>query len=494
MKKIILIALTVVSLLSLSSCRDWLDINYSPNSPSPDMVDNDMIFPAAEMALSARYGDQLRFLGGYLSEHYAQSLGTRNYLGYSRFTISSSAINANYSVLNQCIANATTVRDAAAENGEWGSYLAATVIRVFAFQVMVDCFGETPYTEAQQGEENLHPKFDDGATVYAGLVAELDDALSKASADNAVVNNFLFPNEPAGNWIKFANALKLKLLMRERGKVNVDAQLQSLVSQGNFPTADVSWSGIWADESGKANPFYQEEFATYFGSTQINVGLNVALYRTMTASGDNRLQAFFSPNGSGEYWGSISGYNMSTSKNFKAAAFCRPKMAYDSPVYLITLSEIDFFLSEYYRKVANDAAKAKQYYEQGIKDSFASAGAVGYENVLAAWPYDGTDKSLGVQKWVALSGTNNFEAWCELRRLGYPEMGSLTTAQIYSFSGDEMDAAALTAGELYTPYQVDSEIGAKTVLQRFPYAQGALDYNKNCPAIKKNTVPVFWAE
>ncbi|MBO6160257.1 MAG: SusD/RagB family nutrient-binding outer membrane lipoprotein, partial [Bacteroidales bacterium] len=234
--------------------------------------------------------------------------------------------------------------------------------------------------------------------------------------------------------------------------------------------------------------------ATYFGSTQINVGLNVALYRTMTASGDNRLQAFFSPNGSGEYWGSISGYNMSTSKNFKAAAFCRPKMAYDSPVYLITLSEIDFFLSEYYRKVANDAAKAKQYYEQGIKDSFASAGAVGYENVLAAWPYDGTDKSLGVQKWVALSGTNNFEAWCELRRLGYPEMGSLTAAQIYSFSGDEMDAAALTAGELYTPYQVDSEIGAKTVLQRFPYAQGALDYNKNCPAIKKNTVPVFWAE
>ena len=494
MKKIILISVTLVSLLTLSSCKDWLDINYSPNSPSPDMVNNDLIFPAAEMALSARYGDQLRFLGGYLSEHYTQSFGTSNYLGYSRFTVSSTAINANYSVLNQSIANATTVRDAAAEAGEWGSYLAATVLRVFAYQVLVDCFGETPYTEAQQGEENLHPKFDDGATVYAGLVAELDDALAKAKDSDAVVNNFLFPNEPAGSWIKFANALKLKILMRERGKASVDDQLTALVGQGNFPTADVAWAGIWADESGKGNPFYQEEFATYFGSTQINVGLNVALYRTMTASGDGRLNTFFSTNDAGEYWGSISGYNMSTSKKFKSAAFCRPNMQYDSPVYLITLAEIDFFLSEYYRKVANNAAKAQEYYEQGIQDSFTSAGAVGAERVIAAWPYDGTDKSLGIQKWVALSGTNNFEAWCELRRLGYPAMGDIAAADIYDFTGDALDAAALPAGELYTPYQVDSEIGAKTILQRFPYAQDAQDYNKNCPAIKKNTVPVFWAE
>lgn len=494
MKKIILISVTLVSLLSLSSCKDWLDINYSPNSPSPDMVNNDLIFPAAEMALSSRYGDQLRFLGGYLSEQYSQFFGTSNYLGYSRFTISSSAINANYSVLNQCIANATIVRDAAAEAGEWGSYLAATTIRVFAFQVMVDCFGETPYTEAQLGEENLHPKFDDGATVYAGLVAELDEAIAKANDSDAVVTNFLFPNEPAGKWIEFANALKLKILMRERGKVSVDDQLTALVNQNKFPTADVAWDGIWADESGKGNPFYQEEFATYFGSTQVNVGLNVALYRTMTASSDGRLNAFFSTNESGEYWGNISGYNMSTSKKYKSAAFCRPKMAYDSPVYLITLAEIDFFLSEYYRKVANNAAKAQEYYEQGIKDSFASAGAVGYERVLAAWPYDGTDKSLGVQKWVALSGTNNFEAWCEMRRLGYPAMGGLKAADIYNFTDDDLDAAVLTPGEIYTPYQVDSEIGADTVLQRFPYAQGAMDYNKNCPDIKKNTVPVFWAE
>ena len=494
MKKFIIIAATAVSMFSLVSCKEWLDINYSPNSPSPDMVDNNMIFPAAEMALSSNYGDFMRFLGGYLSEHYTQFFGTGNYMGYSQFTVSSSAVNRTHTILNQSIANATVVRDNAEAAGEWGSYLAATVIRVYAFQALADAFGEIPYTEAHLGGENLHPKFDDGATVYAGLVAELDAALAKVKGDETVVTNFLFANQPSSAWIKFANGLKLKLLMRERGVASVDDKLNALVSEGNFPTNDVAWAGIWSDESGKANPFYQEEFATYFGSTQINVGLNVALYRTMTASNDGRLEAFFSPNEDGNYWGSISGYNMSTSKKYKSAVFCRPNMKYDSPVYLLTVSEIDFFLSEYYRKVANNAAKAQEYYEAAVNASFASAGATGAERVLEAWPYDGTDKSLGVQKWVALSGTNNFEAWCELRRLGYPEMGELAGEDIYSLAKDTLDETVLTPGELYTPYKVEPKIGAGKIVQRWPYAEGAQNYNKNCPEQKSNTEPVFWAK
>ena len=69
MKKFILTIVVAIATLSLVSCKDWLDINYSPNSPSPDMVNDDLIFPAAEMALSSRYGDYMRFLGSYLPFH-----------------------------------------------------------------------------------------------------------------------------------------------------------------------------------------------------------------------------------------------------------------------------------------------------------------------------------------------------------------------------------------------------------------------------------------
>lgn len=487
MKKYILI---LAAVLSFASCKEFLDINYDPNSASPEMVSNSEILPAAEMALCSTYGNFYRITGGFFTEQYAHFFGTSNYKDYSQFTMSQTRSSTAYSQLMQgCIANATVVRDNAAEAEEWGTYLAAVTLRVFAFQAMVDAYGEIPYTQAMNPDEYPNPEYDEGQVVYDGLVDELEDAISKAKSDDEVATNFLYAGQDASNWIKFANALELKILMRE-GKTSEAA---AVIARNNFPTADVAWSGFWSDASGKANPFYQEEFALYFGSTQINCGLNVALYKTMSDCGDARLQAFFSPNASGGYWGSISGDNMSTSGNYKSGVFCRPNIKYDSPVYLITLSEIDFFLSEYYQKTS-DANKAKQYYEEAIEESFASAKVSGAAAVISAWPYDGTMKSIGVQKWVALSGTNNYEAWCELRRLGYPAFSGLSASDIYIAKDDNLDPSVLPAGTLYTPLLRDPEVGDNATIQSWPYALGSTNANLNAPDVKKLNAKVFWAK
>ena len=220
MKKIFTIIATV-AVLFLTSCKDYLDINHSPNAPDESQATMDMALPAAEMALADRYGDVLRILGGYFSEQYAHFFGTSNYVTYSQFKVATTSTNGAYSDLNRAaIGNATFVRNKAVEQEIWGSYLAATVIRVFSYQVLVDAYGETPYTEAQLGLENLNPKFDDGKDIYAGLIAELDEALAKVTSESMpVATNMLYPGEGAGPWIRFANALKLKLLMRERAVV-----------------------------------------------------------------------------------------------------------------------------------------------------------------------------------------------------------------------------------------------------------------------------------
>ena len=69
MKKIFTLITVAFLGLSLTACKDYLDINYDPNAPSADVVNNDMILPAAEMALSAKYGDIMRIYGAYLAEH-----------------------------------------------------------------------------------------------------------------------------------------------------------------------------------------------------------------------------------------------------------------------------------------------------------------------------------------------------------------------------------------------------------------------------------------
>ena len=495
MKKIFITLLIVVAALSMASCQKWLDINYDPNSATPAMVTNDNIFPAAEMALCASYGDFYRITGGYFAQQYAQSFGTSNYVDFSQFTMSQTRSSTAYSQIMQgCISNATVIRDNAEAANEWGTYLAATVLRAYAFQALVDAYGEVPYTQSMNAEQYPNPEYDEGATVYEGILGELDAALAKVAETDAVATNFLYTGQSASPWIKFANALKLKILMRESGKVNVDSQISALINQGNFPTEDVAWQGFWSNASGKANPFYQEEFATYFGSTQINVALNVALFRAMSAYNDARLAAFFDTNSSGQYWGSISGDNLATSLNYKKS-FCRPKMAYNTPVVLIAVSEINFWLAEYYAKNSN-AAQAKKYYEDAIKASFEAAGVDGADAAITAWPYDNANyaKCIGVQKWLALSGFNTYEAWCEMRRLGYPAFGNLTADDIYDRAGDNLNPAVLTPGELYTPYKYDTEVGQRTTIQRWPYALISTQSNIKAPEVKLPNVKVFWAK
>ena len=433
MKKIIT-AFALVLSLSFTSCKSYFDINVDPNAPSEEALTTSLMLPAVEMSLAASYGDYLRITGGYFAQQYAQYFGTSNYLDYSKFTMSSTRSDGTYTQLYQkCILNSYSVSEKAIAENDFGTNLAATVLRVYAYQALVDCYGEVPYSEAIDAS-NLTPKYDEGKDVYAGILNELDEALALATPSMSVAKNFLFPNQSASCWIEFANALKLRILMRESKKVDVKSQLQALIAEDNFPVADVAFEGCWAEAAGKESPFWAEEFSTLGGSTQKNVVANIALVGTMQQPGytDGRLAAFFNPNKSGNFTGAVSGTNFSKSKSFKADYWCQPVASYDMPVYLMTLSEIEFFKAEYEARYGT-AAKAKAAYEEAIKASFESAGADGADACIAKFPFDdgNYEKCIGLQKWLALSGTDPFEAYCELRRLGYPEMSNVKGDDFY---------------------------------------------------------------
>lgn len=493
MKKIFTFIVIAAMALNFSSCDDFLDINRNPNSPAQENMTTDMIFPAAELSVASVYGNYLRIVGGFFSQHYAHDFGTSNYLGYSRFDMYGNQSSGMYTNLYvKGLSNLKTVMALAEEESDYGTILAATVIRAFAYQLLVDAYGEVPYTEALD-PSNTAPAYDDGSAVYDGIIAEIDAALANVTASSPVCQNFLFPGATADSWIKFANALKLKMYMRESSVKNVQSQLSSLIAQNNFPDGDVAYDCFAANETGKANPFYQEEFATYFGSNQVNIALNLSLLKVM--NDDPRLPAYFSANGEGKYFGGVSGTNFGTSSSYKAAAFNRPNAKYDDPIVMISKAEVEFFLAEYEARYGSDD-KAAAHYEAAVNASFKSAGVEGADAVLAAYPWNKADykKIIGIQKWVALSNGSNFESWCELRRLGYPQMSSVAGDQIYNETTDAYDASLLEAGTLYTPLHYNTDVGAGKILQRFPYAESSTTRNANVPATKKNNIPVFWAE
>ena len=502
MKKLFALS-TILLALAFTSCDKFMDINEDPNSPSGDAITTDMLFPAAEMNLASSYSDFLRIVGGYYAQHYSQMFGTSNYLDYSQFYMSATRSSSTYTQLNaRTLGNLKTIREKAVASGDYATNLAATTLWAFTYQVLVDCYGELPYSQAFTGTPT--PAYDQGADIYAGVIKELEDALAEP-INSQSCTSFLVPSRNSAEWVQIANAVLLKLYMRESGVADVQGKLDALIAEGNFPTGDVAYTN-WSNEAGHMSPFYAEEFATNWGSTQINVIGNIAIIRTMLQTNsdgdetyhDGRLESFFAPNASGNYTGGVSGTNFSTAEGDQKSStyWNRPVASYDMPAYLITTSEIEFFLAEYYAK-KNKSGDAQAHYEAAIEASFASAGADGAADAIAQFPYTHSNykQCIGLSKWIALAGTNNFEAWCEMRRLGYPTFGSVTGAQLYSENTHVYNPSIYVPGTLYTPIQVNGNLGAGKILQRFPYAESSSTRNSNAPKQTESVygTPIFWA-
>lgn len=105
-------------------------------------------------------------------------------------------------------------------------YLAmAQVLKAYFFSIMVDMWGDVPFSQAFQGNSDeviKTPVYDDDAAVYAACIQLLDDALANLNLPNpasVVKGDIMYSTNSATNktkWTKAATSLKLKLLLQTR--------------------------------------------------------------------------------------------------------------------------------------------------------------------------------------------------------------------------------------------------------------------------------------
>lgn len=149
MKKILLASALLLG-VSFTSCNSYLDINTDPNSPAEENVETSMLMPAIEMNTASSYGNFLRIAGGFHAQQYAALIRNKQlfglfkvqHVGYSLYrNLYIKSIKKHYRILK-------TLLIKSAEQEDWGTYLAGTVLRAFVYEALVDCYGEVPYTEA----------------------------------------------------------------------------------------------------------------------------------------------------------------------------------------------------------------------------------------------------------------------------------------------------------------------------------------------------------
>ncbi len=112
------------------------------------------------------------------------------------------------------------------------------ILKAYTAFILVDYYGDIPFSEASQPSEFPNPNLDDDAAVYAAALELLDEGIAFMNADGLGLENDLFYNNDFGKWIKAANSMKMNAYLNTR-LVDSDARnkFNAIVNSGNFITS-----------------------------------------------------------------------------------------------------------------------------------------------------------------------------------------------------------------------------------------------------------------
>ncbi|MBP0903423.1 SusD/RagB family nutrient-binding outer membrane lipoprotein [Mariniflexile gromovii] len=421
----------------ITSCEEDLNINTNPNTPVG--ADKSFILTAAQGSIARVLGGDLTNLGGFLAQYHTQPGTASQYLEIDTYNMNTDYANRLWNELYAGALNDLEhVKKVSDEENDTGSYLIATLLQTYTYQVLTDLFGSIPYSEALLGAGNINPKPDAGETIYPALIESIDTALAKYNSDSVastVGTQDIIYSANMSDWVKFANTLKLKMYLRMAytSQANPTA-VNALLAANNFISSDAKFSVYSAiKEENKNNPFYDVQIDRL---GDVNNIASLSLLNFYTDNSDPRIDAVYRKNTAGLHRGIDSGDRASVA-SVLATAFSRPNIKPNTPVYLLTVSESNFLQAEaLIRYAGGTGADAK--YNAGVLNSFLTYGLTAaqanaltgsggaYEYVPSA-TVETAVRQVMVQKWASLAYVNNIEAFFELTRTKYPEIKTFGT-------------------------------------------------------------------
>ncbi len=292
-------------------------------------------------------------------------------------------------------------------------------MEVYSYSVLVDTFGDVPYTEALD-PTNPSPVYDDAATIYADLMTRLDAAISQMDGS---AGGFEASQDPVYNgdvslWKKAANSLRLRLAMR-LADVNPGVSSSTAQTAANAPLITDNSENFAITYLGGApntNPLWVSLVQS--GRTDF-VGANTFI-DVLKDLDDPRIDEYFQTIG-GEFVGGTYGTaNSPSSFSLPGELLMQPDLDGD----IITAAEVYFLLAEAAARGYSVGGSAEEFYNAGVTASILEWGgtmaqAEAYlSQDSVAWSTASGDwmEKIAVQKWIALYN-NPYEGWTTWRLL-----------------------------------------------------------------------------
>ncbi|WP_318311979.1 SusD/RagB family nutrient-binding outer membrane lipoprotein [Flagellimonas crocea] len=286
MKKIIkYITVALVAGVVFNSCESTeLDLTSDPNALTPSQANPDFYLNAAQQ----RFAEVVQELGEDGAEVVRiENMGTRNYQNaYSPANFDTAWERA----YQETIKNLRDMNVLAEEAELYYHIGMGQVMEAYTITLLVDYFGDVPYSEAIQAPDILNPNIDSGADIYAAALSLLDEAIANFGKTSSSLPDIdFYYNGNAQAWIKAANTLKLRLHVNTGNT----AAFNSIISSGNYiQTNDEDFQFTWGVNEVQPDTRHPEYNAKYTnqGTEQY---MSIWLMDLMQTTDDPRIRYYF---------------------------------------------------------------------------------------------------------------------------------------------------------------------------------------------------------
>lgn len=426
MKKVFVI--TIMTGLFFASCKkDLTSLNEDPKNP-PIVAASSLVTNAERSLVRTISSSNVNLnIFRLIVQHWQET----TYLGESRYDLNTRNIpqgvwTALYrDVLKDLEQAKKLIPDQVTNEDIRDNQLAVVnILQVYAYYYLVNTFGDIPYTEALN-IDNVFPKYDDAATIYADLLARLDAAIGLINPSaNGLGNADIIYGNDMNAWLKFGNSFKLKMAMTIADLPGSAAQAiaEEAYADGVFTSNDDNALFKFLASPPNTNPIWED----LVQSGRQDFVAASTIVNQMKALIDPRVPLYFTVDETNGY----SGGNPGSSSSY--TTFSKPEERITNPEFpgvLLDYAEVEFLLAEAAARGFSVGGSAAQHYNNAITASILFWGGtqtqattyLAQSSVAYATAAGTFRQKIGIQKWIALYN-RGWDAWIEWRRLDYPQL------------------------------------------------------------------------
>jgi len=432
MKKSIklVVSFVVVAVFFAGCTNDFSDINANKNDPEsvgPQFLLTNIISVSSDVSA---------FEQGFRQSNYlAQFSASIEFERIDRYEMGS---NSEYwDAIFRLLSDVKSMKAAPASNE---AYVAVgDIMQSYLFSQLTDLWGDVPYTEALGAlEGQFLPKYDTQESIYTdpetGILAVLKKAVTVLENTNATIQGDVLFSGDLDKWVRFANSLQVRYMLRISKRRTDFNDLQTLADGGQIMQSNADNAVVpYLSSAPNQFPLFNASAGTYQEHSMTKTVDSV-----LTVWDDPRVAVLYKPtkasqnSATPEYNGLLNGQSSSTIaasgvdlNNISLFGSIFRDVADGVDAQYMQYSEVQFALAEAVARgyITGDA---NVYYQNGITANFEyynTALPADYftrEAIALNGTVDDLTKILS-QKWLSLISVGH-EAWFNVRRTGIPNL------------------------------------------------------------------------